>query len=489
MKISRVMSTQHPDNVRSPFFCETNIISNDDEIKEAFYVYSHLKCREQLWDCEGKEVDNHVVKKLLSRYEPFFSKNRLGQDIFLTLRVPNPSVEKNEAKILLETLESIPRSYDTAKAFYNDDVAPIFEVALPMTTSPKCPIRIAEYYKQFVIGKKNKPLVEGDVKLSEWIGDFKPETIRVIPLLETIESISNSHEIVRELVQNQKINDYQRVWLARSDPALNYGSLAAVLVNKMALSRLQELQEKLSVEILPILGCGSAPFRGNLTPKNVDNIMRGYPSVQTFTVQSAFKFDYPEQEVVAGIEKLNETPRRKPIAVDYEKTMRIALKLKNEYQKNIGLLAPFVNQMCLYVPERRKRKLHTGLFGYSRSVEGITLPRTIKFCAALYSWGLPPELLALDCLSEKDIDYVKDIYPSFEHDLKSSLRLLNKDNLKFFPREITSRIELIRNLTDYEEDYKHKKITSIIVENLIKKEYEVLKENIERAGSVRGFLG
>lgn len=489
MKISRVMSTQHPDNVRSPFFCETNIISNDDEIKEAFYVYSHLKCREQLWDCEGKEVDSHVVKKLLSRYEPFFSRNRLGRDIFLTLRVPNPSVEKNEAKILLETLESIPRSYDTARAFYNDDVAPIFEVALPMTTSSKCLIRIAEYYKQFVVGKKNKPLVEGDVKLSEWIGDFKPETIRVIPLLETMESISNSHEIVRELVQNQKINDFQRVWLARSDPALNYGSLAAVLVNKIALSRLQELQEKLSVEILPILGCGSAPFRGNLTPKNADNIMKGYPSVQTFTVQSAFKFDYPEQEVVAGIEKLNETPRKKPIAVDYEKTMEIALKLKNEYQKIIGLLAPFVNQMCLYVPERRKRKLHTGLFGYSRSVEGISLPRTIKFCAALYSWGLPPELLALDCLSEKEIDYVKDIYPGFEHDLRSSLRLLNRDNLKFFPQEIASRIESARNLTDYEEDYKHKKITSIIAENLIKKEFEILKENIERAGSVRGFLG
>lgn len=489
MKISRAMSTQHPDNVRSPFFTETHIISNDEEIKEAFYVYSHLKCREQLWDCEGKEVDNHVVRKLLSRYEPFFIRNKLGRDVFLTLRLPNPSVEKNEAKILLETLESIPRNYDIAKTFYGEDIAPIFEVALPMTTSAKCLIRTAEYYKQFVVGKKDRSLVKGDIKLSEWIGDFKPESIRVIPLFETLEAIRDSHLVVEELIKSQKISDFQRVWLARSDPALNYGSLAAVLINKIALSRLQELQEKTSVEMLPILGCGSAPFRGNMTPNNVDKLMKGYPSVQTFTIQSAFKYDHPEQEVVAGIEKLNETTRRKPIIIDYAKTMEIAEKLKTEYQKIIGLMVPFVNQMSVHVPERRKRKLHTGLFGYSRSVKGISLPRTIKFCAALYSWGLPPELLALDTLTGKEIDYVKDICPSFEHDLKSSLKLLNIDNLKYFPPEIVSRIERVKSMVEFEEDYRHRKITSIIVDNLRKKEYEVIKENIERAGSVRGFLG
>ena len=122
--IPRTMSTQHPDNVHMPFFADNSVIEGEDEIKEAFYAFSHIRSREQLWDFEGKEVDNYVVKKLLTRYENFFSRNKLGRDFFLTLRVPNPEYEKNEAKILIETLESIPRSFDIAKIFYGsyDDV-------------------------------------------------------------------------------------------------------------------------------------------------------------------------------------------------------------------------------------------------------------------------------------------------------------------------------------------------------------------------------
>jgi len=129
------MSTQHPDNVITPFFAESPVIKGDDEVKEAFYVFSHLGCQKQMWDYEGKEVDNFVVKKLLSRYEHFFREVILGRDVRLTLRVPNPSWEKAEAKVLLETLESIPRSFDAAKIFYGDDIPPIFEVILPMVTS------------------------------------------------------------------------------------------------------------------------------------------------------------------------------------------------------------------------------------------------------------------------------------------------------------------------------------------------------------------
>ncbi len=135
INIPRCMSTQHPDNVSTPFFTENSELGGEDEIREAYYAFSHLGMDEQMWDCEGKEVDSFVVKKLLTRYEPFFEKNKLGKDVFITLRVPNPTVEKSEAKILLETLESIPRSYDAAKLSYKKDIAPIFEVILPMTSA------------------------------------------------------------------------------------------------------------------------------------------------------------------------------------------------------------------------------------------------------------------------------------------------------------------------------------------------------------------
>ena len=68
MNIPRTMSTQHPDNVRSPFF-----------------------------------ASNSVVKKVLMRYETSFSKKKLGKDMNLTYRVPNPDVEKKP--VLAENIE------------------------------------------------------------------------------------------------------------------------------------------------------------------------------------------------------------------------------------------------------------------------------------------------------------------------------------------------------------------------------------------------
>ena len=486
--VSRAMSTQHPDNVNTPFFSDSAELAGEDEIKEVFYAYSHIHCKEQLWDCEGKEVDNFVVKKLLTKYEPYFKKHVLGKDVFLTLRVPNPSVEKNEAKILLETLESIPRNFDAAKLFYDDDIAPIFEIALPMTTDYRELVRIAEYYKNHVVGKQHHRL-GNDVTIAEWIGKFQPETIRIIPLIETKETILNPDSIVEGYLKEEKIEDYQRVWLARSDPALNYGNLATVLMLKVAFQKLNELQEKLSIHLLPILGCGSAPFRGNFKPTNIKNCIQGYPSVYTYTLQSAFKYDYNIRDVTNAVEFLNESKPGKPVQVDEKKCISTIDKLMHEYRKQVKLLGDFVNNISPYIPSRRKRKLHIGLYGYSRSVGDLKLPRAITFCAALYSYGLPPEIIGLNVLEEKDIDYIKDIYPNFENDLKDSLQYLNEDNLHIFPNEIVEKIDKIKKMVDFETNTKHKKVTSIILEDLRKKDYRLLTENITRAGFIRGFLG
>ncbi len=486
--VSRAMSTQHPDNVHTPFFADHPELSGDDEIKEAFYAYSHIHCREQLWDCEGKEVDNFVVKKLFTKYEPYFSNHKLGKEIFLTVRVPNPAVDKGEAKILLETLESIPRNFDAAKIFYGEEAAPIFEVALPMTTDAKEIIRVAQYYKKHVVGKKHHNLHNGTT-VAEWIGDFKPESIRVIPLIEDKASILNADKIVQEFLQEEKIGDYQRVWLARSDPALNYGSLATVLILKIALQKLWDMQEKLSADILPILGCGSSPFRGNFKPANIDNCLAGFPSVYTFTLQSAFKYDYDIGQVQKAVKHLNETMPKKPIYVEEQKCLAIVEKLTAEYQKQVKLLETYINDLAPYVPPRRKRKLHIGLFGYSRNVSGLKLPRAITFCAALYSYGLPPEILGLNALDTKDLDYIRQIYANFDNDLRDSLQYLNKDNLSLFPNEIRKLVESMEKMTIYDSDEKHKKVTSIIVDNFKKKDHRLLTENIARAGFIRGFLG
>lgn len=478
-KIPRCMSTQHPDNVNLPFFAENSELSGEDEIQEAYYVFSHLGCDEQMWDCEGKEVDNFVVKKLLAKYESFFREKTLGKDVFLTLRVPNPTIEKAEAKILIETLESIPRSFDAAKLFYGKDVPPIFEVILPMTASAKDVERIYAYYRDFVAGKQDKP-VEG-ISIAEWIGEFKPESINVIPLFEDMEHMLNAHEITREYIQGKDL-EHQRVFLARSDPAVNYGLVSAVLLNKIALQRLERLSRETGVEIYPIVGAGSAPFRGSLRPERVDRVSREYPSVYTFTIQSAFKYDSPTEEVKEAIRKLKERKVSPAQKIQEERCLEIIEKYSQAYTRQILRLAPLINKVAKYVPSRRKRKLHVGLFGYSRSIKGVTLPRAIPFTAALYSIGLPPEILGLNALDEDDLKFLGKVYVNFKSDLKDALRYVDLDS-SLLPRALRDFP------VDFEVDEEHRKAVSQIAALLRKNKTEGLGELVLKAANLRKFLG
>jgi len=476
-----------------PFFTDNSIIEGEDEIKEAFYAFSHIKSREQLWDFEGKEVDNYVVKKLLTRYEHFFSRNKLGRDFFLTLRVPNPEYEKNEAKILIETLESIPRSFDVAKVFYgsyDDATGPIFEVAQPMTKNSISLIRIREYYRKIVVNKENTKLTDDDVNIKNWIGEFFPKDINVIPLFEDMEGILNASKTVNEYLSASKKAEYQRVWLARSDPALNYGSAAATLLVKVALQRLEHLEKEISIPIFPILGTGSAPFRGNLKPTNYKDVLASYPSVKTFTIQSAFKYDYPEETVFKSVREMEETSTSHATHIDDEKkTIAMAEKLSLQYQKEIKVIAPMINEFARFIPSRRKRKLHIGLFGYSRQLGNVHLPRAITFCAALYSMGLPPELLGISALNSKEFETLRSIDSAFDNDMMDSLKYLNRENLAYFPITIKKNILKTASMFEYETEAKHKKITSIIMEDYSKKNTNPINENIIRAASIRGFLG
>ena len=479
------MSTQHPDNVNSPFFAENTKFGGEDEIQEAYYVFSHLGCDEQMWDCEGKEVDNFVVKKLLTKYASFFKDRKLGKDLFVTLRVPNPAIEKAEAKILLETLKSIPRSFDAAKLFYGSDISPIFEVILPMTTSSKCLDRIYRYYHDFVVGEQTKRLKKGDITIAEWIGEFKPERINVIPLFEDIEHMLAAHNVIKEYLQDKNV-EYQRVFLARSDTAMNYGLVSAVLLSKITLQRLQILSKDIGVKIYPILGVGSAPFRGNLKPQTVERILKEYPSVHTFTLQSAFKYDNPPNEVEEAVRKLQERETGLPQEVDEERCLKIIEKCSREYAKQVTVLAPVINKIARHIPSRRKRKLHIGLFGYSRSVEGITLPRAITFTAALYSIGLPPEILGLNALDRNDIQFIKKVYVNFENDLRDSLKYFNQD-IEFLPKDLKARIKDFS--IDYQPDKEYKEIADYVASSLKEDKTEDLEEYILSAANLRKFLG
>ncbi len=484
-KIPKCMSTQHPDNVKTPFFAESTEMAGDDEIQEAYYSFSELGCTEQMWDFEGKEVDNFVVKKLYTKYQSYFSNNRLGDDLFLTLRVPNPSVEKTEGKILLETLESIPRSYDAAKAIFDDCPPPVHEVILPMTESARDLDRIYCYYRDFVAGKQVKPVRPYDIKIRDWIGEFKPEKVNVIPLFEDMDRMFKAHDILMEYMIDKNV-EYQRVFLARSDPALNYGLFSAVLLNKIALMNLHRLSEDMDTEIYPIVGVGSAPFRGNLTPRTTDRVLKEYPSNHTFTVQSAFKYDNPSDEVRKAIKVIEGHTTGEPHEIDLQKTVAIIEKYTSGYQKQIMGLTKVINTVSKQIPRRRKRKLHIGLFGYSRQLNGERLPRAITFTASLYSLGVPPEILGLDALSLDELEYLKDYYVNMEEDLRDALKFYNMDS-PYVPRSLKRRVKELA--LDVEIDEVHKTQTDYIVESLVKNNDENIHDYVLMAANRRQFLG
>ncbi len=484
VRIPQCMSTQHPDNVNLPFFAESPELGGEDEVQEAYYAYSHLGCSEQMWDCEGKEVDNFVVRKLLTRYDTFFSEKKLGRDVFLTMRVPNPEVETAEAKILLETLESIPRSFDTACLFYGDEYPPIFEVILPMTTSHTAIDNIYRYYTEIVVGKQERRLGEGGTTIADWIGRFRPDRINVIPLFEEMDHMLDAHNVVRRYLEGKDIAD-QRVFLARSDPAMNYGLVSAVFLNKLALQNLREVSEETGTRIYPIIGVGSAPFRGGLSPLTVDRVIAEYPSAHTFTVQSAFKYDYPLEDVQKAVRRLEERKPGKPRLVDEEGALDLIERSTQAYERLLGPLAPLINRVARYVPERRKRKLHIGLFGYARSTGGITLPRAIKFTAALYSLGFPPEILGLDALDDADIGFIREVYVNFDEDMRAACRFLNTET-GLIPSELAARAV---DLVDVEPDEEHARITAAIARALRENETERLTSLILQAAHRRKFLG
>jgi phosphoenolpyruvate carboxylase len=421
-KIPRTMSTQHPDNVNVPDWCESEIINGNAEISEAHFAYETLGCEEVMWDSEGKDADTRVVRKLLNRYREYFLKRIIGKDIFLTYRIPNPKLEIVERKVVVETLQNIPVAFDVASSFYKKEVSPIFEVILPLTTDGKDLINLYNYYKKSIVADGDI-MLDASTKVKDWIGSFNPKSINVIPLVEDFDSLFAIDRILKPYIDSIKPR-HLRVFIARSDPALNYGLLCAVLLSKIALSKIKQVEEEEEVALHPIIGAGSKPFRGHLSPDNIENFLQEYSGLSTVTIQSAFRYDYPLEQVKECVKRLNEKLPNGEINFiepgEEETLLGILRKCRLQYESTIEALAPLVNSVSPYVPQRRARKLHIGLFGYSRCVAGVCLPRAISFAAALYSIGLPPEFLGMNgltLLADNELELVQKHYVKIEHDL------------------------------------------------------------------------
>ncbi len=498
-KISATMISQHPDHAGKPYWHTEEFISTQHETFECYLSFSELGVSEYKWDWEGKLVDESVMERLLSQYYEFFKTHPLGYDKFLTFRLPNPKVETEfrigRAFMGILSADMIARQY----GFYSP---PLFEVILPMTTSAKEMIAVQEAFRE-IASLKHQLYRMSDRNLRH---------IELIPLFEDVDTIMNSDKILYTYLKMHKQKfkfrpSYMRPYVARSDPALNAGLVPTVLAIKVALSKYKEFSEKEDIALYPIIGSASLPFRGGLSPLTIESFANEYKGVRTALIQSAFRYDYEKKDVINGVKKLEKLLTQQPIQVSIkeEKEIREMVVFFEEfYRPVIEEIAEQINSISVMLPRRRERVQHIGLFGYSRGVGKVKLPRAIGFTAALYSMGVPPEIIGTGRGIQKAkslglLPTLEKHYINIKQDLQRAGRFLNKENLGYLVKQNKAWSDVETDVKEIEkylgeslgpktkEEKLHKKKTTEIVKKI---EMEVsLGKLIQEAAVLRKSLG
>ncbi|MCX7911149.1 MAG: phosphoenolpyruvate carboxylase, partial [Endomicrobia bacterium] len=212
------------------------------------------------------------------------------------------------------------------------------------------------------------------------------------------------------------------------------------------------------------------------------------------TVQSAFKYDNRVEDVIAAIKKIKNFIRGPIKELDKELALKFIEKSKIEYQRIIEKIAALINEIASFIPQRRTRKLHIGLFGYTRKLGKIKLPRAISFCAACYSIGLPPEIIGLSAFNKEELNQLKQLYTNLEFDIACAIKYFNSNCLELFDTEIKEIIIKSLNLIntlDLETSIntEHKEITDRIIKEIKQPITSNITELIIEAAHLRKFLG
>lgn len=429
-RIPILMGTQHPDNAGVPFWHDQAFIGTNHETEEIYQNFFKLGMHEYMWDWEGKFADEAMVERLHALYHKEFKEKQLGRDKFITLRVPNVWEEKSFK--LARAYMSVLSAAEFTKSL-GLHAPPVFELILPMTTRAEQLHHLQETFQKTA---KMHQEIFGE-------HGFGSGYIHIIPLIEQVEDLANSGQLLKEFLEGHKAHfgelpPYLRTFIARSDPALNAGFVPAVLAARMALREFYRIGEEFNLPVYPIIGTGSLPFRGGINPKNIKKSLAQYEGVKTVTIQSGFRYDYPIEEVKEAlnyIKKELEEPKKISFSDEEFKSLReLTTLFKDFYTPTVEEFAPLINEMAAFVPKRRERVQHIGLFGYSRGVGKVSLPRAIKFTGACYSYGIPPEFIGtgrgLKAAKEQGLlETLEKHFFTLRWELEHAGKYLNRDNL------------------------------------------------------------
>ncbi|MFA6552655.1 MAG: phosphoenolpyruvate carboxylase [Candidatus Paceibacterota bacterium] len=493
------MATQHPDNARTPYWERDGdgFVSSREETAECVDAFRGLGVEEFMWDWEGKFTDEAVVDRLFHHYFDYFKKHPLGLKKRLTFRIPN--IWQEHGYSLIRSLMVILTSEDFARdiKFYSP---PLFEIILPMTENAKQLIFIQKSFKELARLK------------SKMFSKFRTNTeyVRIIPLFEGVDTQIKAKKILRDYLKLHKqvfgFNpSYLRVFIARSDPAMASGMISTVVANKIILSDLRELEDETNIHISPILGAGSLPFRGGLNPLAIKEFNSEYPGVNTITIQSAFRYDYPISKVKQAIKYYNKKlpGRSQTISkIDRKKLIGLIAVFEKEYQSRFNKIVPDLKFIFNAFPRRRERHLHIGLLSYGRKLNKMKLPRAITFTGSFYSLGIPPEFLgirAVTKLQPNDFVLLNKYYKNYANNLIQAGKFLNWRNLKKLSKKIRSWKQVENDIKTAENMLKTKfkprnkkellysKLTGTLLNS--KTNHKKIQKLISQTGVLRKSLG
>lgn len=499
--IPATMATRHPDHASRPFFATQEPLSAADKVKETIIALRDMGCQEYLWDWQGTFLDETLVDRLYEDYAEYFRTKQLGRDVFITFHIPRISEESfTNARRAYAT---IVHASDTSRDL-GLHVPAIFEVAIPLLSRPEKMLHVVSSYNNTV------------ATASDWLHrDCKPKLINMIPCIEDLDQFFQSLTSIREFIALYQSTfrckiDYIRPMLNRSTVAFEAGLIPAALCTKVCLTNYAQFEKEAGLKVYPIITAGSSAFRGGLCPDTIHRFLTQYPGVRTVTVQSAFRYDHDWQLVKSAVKKLNlQVPKTKTQLLNPNTIKECAALCQlffAFYKKTVKNITPTLLEFSSHLPSRWEPATSTE-GNRKQKIELQTFPKpldSLKFSAASYSLGIPPELIGtgrglLATIRAGKIKTLEAVYPTLKEELASAGQYFNKENLSLLCnlndawRDIKKDISLI-------EDYLGTSLGPTTTSQVLHRNHtsnvfhlwqvkKSMQEDLGKAAQLRRFLG